>query len=38
LLVGAFCAATAATMAAVLLRFGPVSVEEPQAEPNTESA
>jgi predicted MFS family arabinose efflux permease len=38
LLVGALCAATAATVAAALLRFGPVSARAPGADPSTRSA
>jgi EmrB/QacA subfamily drug resistance transporter len=37
LLVGALCAAAAATMAAVLLRFGPVSAEAPETDPRPET-
>jgi hypothetical protein len=36
LLAGALCAATAATIGAVLLRFGPVSAEARQAELSAE--
>jgi EmrB/QacA subfamily drug resistance transporter len=36
LLAGALCAATAATIGAVLLRFGPVSAQARQAEPSAE--